>query len=612
MIKKIIKTTLVCMAVALVFTGVTALSEFEDIDRIIESLDEIKEPEKMTLTLDKCISIALENNPDLKIKQYVLNSIEGDVMVDRSRFFSHVDLLASFGRNQGSLLKSYYPSLNPTAVAPLGSLDASSYTSSISTSGGGTDIDSLAAQYGISDVSSLLNSVSPEIASLATQYLGSMRTQGGVLDSDSSESRSTERTALAEELDESDPTPVFPGSPYTVGQFNALINSINSLSDFYGDLSGSSSQRTSVNNEIAIRYSRRLLEWGCDNTAEVQIRKNRRTAIRNYELVLRDLISNVRTSFFQIILKKEQIETRQGLLKEYEKKLWKQQKRYDIAKDVPKIDVLSAELDVLEQRYKINNLKADLVEQKLEMLQLLNLPLNSEITFEGELQSFSYTLEEVVKNAKANSFEVVYLKEELKESERDFSELAWDYKPSYSAQMGVENHRGAAGVTLNKSSRTYGLDMGAIGYTNLPTSTSSFSLSSSTRTENNYTVELGVNWVLYDNMKRKGIEKKQVEALNQLKVELEQEVDQEEFEARRAYQSLLEAVERLKIQKETFEVSKRRLEITRKLREYGKSEDYQVEQKRNDFYSQQDKYFSEQENVVVAQEKLRNLMGIFD
>ena len=46
-----------------------------------------------------------------------------------------------------------------------------------------------------------------------------------------------------------------------------------------------------------------------------------------------------------------------------------------------------------------------------------------------------------------------------------------------------------------------------------------------------------------------------------------------------------------------------RLDITRKLREYNKTDDYQVDQRRNHFFAQQEKYFTEQENVIVAQEQ---------
>ncbi|HOX28492.1 MAG TPA: TolC family protein, partial [bacterium] len=441
----------------------TARADMSQIDRLIDSIDKVKPAEKAVLTLDQCLQVAIENNQDLAIKQAILNSVAGDLMIDRSRFFSHVDFIGNFGRSQGSPLSTYYPNLNPRAVTSLGGLDTSSYSASTS-SGTSSTISDLAAQFGISDVSSLLSNIPSQYQSLLS---GLLRTQGG------------DRTAqqlIAPGIDLSQIDPA---------QIQSLISQLQTLSTMFANAAAASTQRTSANNEVAIRYSRRLLEWGRDSSSSVSIRRNRRLAIYNYEQKLRDVISTVRTDFFLILLKKQQIETREKLLGEYEKKLWQQQERFDIAKDVPRIDVLTAELDVLNEKNRISSLKSDLIQKKLELLRLLDMPLATEVEFTGDLEPFNYSLDEVVAFTKQNSFQITYSKQEYDESEREFNQLAWDYKPIYNAKVGIEDHSGILGFTLNNSNQTYGVDMGAVKYTNMPGGSTA-----SNRTHNNYTMSL--------------------------------------------------------------------------------------------------------------------------
>ncbi len=610
--RKTIVCALLCAGVLLPAAAAPARAQESKIDSLIKQLDTVtKESGSVVLNLEDCLDLAIENNRDLKIKQEILNSVEGDKMIDKSRFFSHVDFITNFGRSQGSLLKSYYPSLNPKAVSSLGGLDSSSYTASSSSSSTSSTISALAAQYGISDVSSLLSMVPAEYQSLVSS-MGLFRPTAST----------TSTTASIPEIGAETTTS---GAPYrvanqTISDYQGIIDALNNIDteqintlmdnlDYLNSMletSSSSVQRTTVTNDVAIRYSRRLLEWGRDSSSSVSIRENKRLAIYNYEQKLRDVIYSVRNTFFQVLLKKDQISTREKLLKEYEEKLWKQQKRFEIAKDVPRSDVLSAELDVLNEKNRINNLKSDLIKRKLELMNLISVPLGTEFDVVGDLQPFTYKLPEVVQLTKDNSFKVVYQKEELAESERTFKQLAWDYKPILSGKIGVEDQHNAVGLTLNNSNQTYGVDFGAISYLNVPNGTSS-----STRTRNNYTMSVGMNWNLYDNMERKGIELKYIKKLNQTRIELEQEIESEELEARQAYQDFLAAVDKLNIQKDIVDNSSKRLEITRKLREYGKVNEYQVDSLRSTFFSDQDNYFNQQENVISAQESLRRIMGVF-
>jgi len=616
-------------AIIIFLSAQTAQADLEKIDRLLGEFDQLMPKVPVVLTLDDCLAAAIENNHELRIKMTILNSVVGDDMIDRSRFYSHVDFLADFSRDQGSLLKSFYPSHNPLPVSSLGALDTSSLSMSSKSSGGsvgGFDISSLAgidmsqissmaSQYGI-DISQFLPRMA---ASPAEQRIARKSAEDLQAQIEKLSELIYRQQQVSQMFSHGAPAAAQRSAGATTNPCETLPQPQRAMCEALYPLvqsvipsTSGSSDRTKGHTQVAMRYSRRLIEWGKDSSSSVQIRANRRLAIYNYQQKLREVISNVRTTFFTILLKKQQIATREKLLKEYEKKLWQQQKRFEVARDVPRIDVLTAELDVLNERDRISSLQADLVEKKYELLQLIDMPLDTNIDFTGELPSFDYSLREIVRITKDKSFNISYLKEELKEDQREFDELAWDYKPVFSAQIGIENRRTAMGMTVNNSNQTYGLDLGVSQFANLPSSSELGSFSSSGREDHNYTLNAGVIWNVFDNTQRKGVKKKYVENLNETRIDLDRQMEIEELTARKAYNNLKQAEESLKIQESIVEIARRRLEITRKLREYDKVPEYQVDSYRDNFFSQQDRYFSEQETLIQAQENLRRVMGLFE
>jgi len=638
--RRIVLITAIMVAAAAINTR----ADMEKIDELLKELDGPMPKPPVVLTINDCIDIAVENNQDLLIKLAILNSVEGDRMIDRSRFYSHVDFIGEFSRSQGSLSKTYAPSYNPQSVASLGTLDTSSYDFSSGGGSGGFDasslagvdmsqVSSLAAQYGI-DISQYLQRRAPQTAAdrytlssglRSTQRTASLSPEDfrelmyqhqqahGLFNTDLSPAMKRVMANRTASSDAGEDFCTSIGVPAGTPFFDQCVDSYDNAIDSINPFSSSSSDRLRSNNMVAVRYSQRLFEFGKDSSSSEQIRANRRLGMHNYQEKLREVISEVRTAFYTVILKKQQIETRQKLLGEYEEKLWQQQKRFEIAKDVPRIDVLTAELDVLNERNRINTLKSDLLDKRYDLLRLLDKPLDVNVQLVGDLQSLDYSIEDVVELTKEHSFHVKYLEEEYKEDLREFDELAWDYKPILSASFGYENRRTAIGLTLNNANQTYGMDLGVAQYINLPSESSTFSLSSSSEESNrNYSFSSGFTWNLYDNTHRKGIKKKHLEKLNEARLDLEQQREVEELNARKAYNGLIEARERLQIQQEIVDNAHRRLEITRKLREYGKVNEYQLDTYRDNFFTQQDRLFSEQENLIKAQEQVRRVMGVFE
>jgi len=245
-------------------------------------------------------------------------------------------------------------------------------------------------------------------------------------------------------------------------------------------------------------------------------------------------------------------------------------------------------------------------------------PLGADIKLQGqppELKQFAFSLDDIVNLTMDNSYQITYLRQELGEEERELNDIKRAYKPLYSAKAGFEDRRTALGFTLNNSDNTYGIDMGMEQWTNLETggsSSSLFSTSGSSANDNNMFLNFSVSWVLDDNMKRKGINKKQLENINEMKAQLDDQLQAEELSARTAYQDLLEAVDQLEIQEDRMNISRRRLDITRKLREFGKVQEFQLDSYRSQFFNDQDNYFKAQETVIAAQETLRKIMGVFE
>ena len=568
------------------------------------------QPPTITLTLNDCILLALENNPGLKEKLAALNKVEGDVMSDRSRFFSHWDVLASFERKDGTLNKTYYPAFNPVPVSSFGAASIGT----VSTGGsGGLDIGGLSA----SDIESLTGVSTSQIASLASQY-GVDLSQFGLRPLP--QATPAQRVAAQRALERAAQAPIVidtPLGPITISdeqqaQIQELIrNSVLNTS------SESAAGRNYSENTMSIRYSRRLMEWGKDPVSEVGIRANRRLAIFNYEQELRSVLSDLRRTFYTSLLKEKQIQERFALLEAYEKKHRDLQLRYEVAQDVPMIDVLTAELDVLNERLRINTLENDLVALKLDLLKLLGQPLGANVKLDGEppdLKQFAFSMDDIVKLTMDNSYQISYLKQELTEEERELRDISRSYKPVYSGKAGFEDKRTSLGFSINNSDNTYGLDMGIEQWGNLPSSSSASSLFStgSSSNDNNKYLGVSVSWVLDDNMKRKGITKKQLEEINEMKAQLEAQAQAEELSARNAYQDLIEAVQQLEIQEDRMNISRRRLDITRKLREFGKVQEFQLDSYRSQFFSDQDRYFEAQETVIKAQETLRKIMGVFE
>ena len=595
-----------------------AASISDELKRELGALTDPGDPDNRPLTLDDCLRVATESNPGLEELRASQRAITGDIWIDKSRFGDHVDVSASFSRKDGNFQKDYFPTHHPQAVGSAGS--ASLGVESLAGLGG-ADLSS----FSTSDLESLTGFSTTDISSLASQYGVDLSQFGFKRAGDGPTATPAERMVQRKMAERSAADPIVIDTP--LGPITITDEQQDQIQDLlresFVSSSSTSGPANEADNRLSMRYSRRLAEWGKKPVSREGIESNIRLAEFNYLKEERNVLSEVRRKFYTILLKQKQIRERETLKAAYEEKLDHQQKRYEVAKDVPMIDVLTAELDVLNEQLRINTLDKDLSTLKLELLQLLGKPLSRDLSLVGEppnLDEFRYDdVNEIVQLTMQNSYQVSYLVAELAEEERKLLDINRDYKPKYAAKFGVEDRRSMLGLSVNQSDNTYGLDMGVEHHMNLTTGSSvSSSLSSilggsgSSTTNNNIYVGLTVDYLLDDNIKKDGLIKKKTEKIAEMQAQLEQQMQEEELTARQAYEEWFEAKLELDLQRERMNISLRRLEITRKLREFGKVPEYQLDSYRNQFFSDQDRYFSAQEAVITAQENIRKIMGVFD
>ena len=357
-----------------------------------------------------------------------------------------------------------------------------------------------------------------------------------------------------------------------------------------------------------VRASQRLFEFGKDTPQDVQLREARRQAVFSYENKVREVLSEVRRRFFSVLLLEEQIEIRRDLLKNFQKKLERARAKR-ARKIVIPLDVLRAELDVLNEELKINSLMKDQFKRKMELLQLIGRPMGIAIMLAGTLEDVRIVEEEAVQIALENSIQVGLAREHVEEQRRAMRKVIWDLMPDLRLQAGMTSGKNTVGMDVTHSDNTWGVDLSAEHIFTYSDSLADV-VDDEDRVDRFARVQLSLP--VFDGFETRGRLKMERAKLRQLQAELKRQKGLVELGVRRAYQSLLEAREARRIQERRVEISKRRLEIQERLKEAGRIGELEIETFRAQFFRDQDQFFAEQDNTIRAQEDLRKIMGWFE
>jgi outer membrane protein TolC len=372
---------------------------------------------------------------------------------------------------------------------------------------------------------------------------------------------------------------------------------------------------------ISAKISQRIFEFGKDNPLDINLRRDQRDALFNYENVIASIFWQVRKAFFFIRLKEQQIATRQELLGQFEKQHEIKEQRMEANNLSTKMEVLTAYLNVLTERSAINALERQKFNRMVELLRLIGLPVGADrVEFEGQTDSFAlgeFDMDGMIHLALAQSSQVALAEAVVSEQQRVLDQLRFEYLPDLRASTGYQDENGSIGADLLNQDDTWGFDI--FGQPKLPGLKEDRSQSLGIFGDEvavggpdpGWYAGLQLRIPITEGGARKG---RQIQArafLNSFKAALEDQKDRIELIVRQRYNSLAEQKFQVELAQENVNIERQRFMIKTQLRDVGKITDDELETFRRLFFSAQDSLFSEQEDMIDRQEDLRLAIRFF-
>lgn len=361
--------------------------------------------------------------------------------------------------------------------------------------------------------------------------------------------------------------------------------------------------------EAILHARQRVLEFGADVPEEVAYRSHKRLARLDYERQTRRVLSQVRRNFYLTIVKGQQIENRREVLDNVREKLRRIRVKYErgVAKE---FDLLTAQLDSLEQEAQISVLLGQKARLTFDLLRLIGRDMVQKVMLVGKIEDFEMNLEDAVAMALSRDVEVERLGEEVAEASRAFHETRLDYLPDIGLQIGMESGNKVLGFELSQSQRTWRLDASSDV---LLLRTGDLPLDSRfiTRDTNKFAL-FQVSLPILAGFSRYGQTGATRARLYQVQASFRDRREQVERNVRQHYQTLQDRILQRQINTRRLEMDRRRLEIQERLRDLGQVTDNQVETFRDRFFAGQERLFQSQDAYINALENLREVMGYFE
>lgn len=371
-------------------------------------------------------------------------------------------------------------------------------------------------------------------------------------------------------------------------------------------------EKSSHSFDNLLRLSQTLVEFGRENGADVAIRAAARDALFTYENAVRNTLSDLRRKFFTILLRKQQIDERKKLLKEFQERYEKIYK-LEQARRVLEVDVLTARLNVLNEEARINALDGEMLRQKIDLLHLIGFPVEMTDTgLAGSFEQLDLALDQAVEIGLMRSTAIAQARSEVAEQIRVVREVGLRNGVDLSARAGNKTDRAAAGLEFNTDDGLYSLS--GFAEQHLQDRVDSWDTGDSTLNSHGpgWSADVSLSVPLFDGFKRRGEYLKQRARLLEALHSLRERIDLTEAEIRKSYQTLLERRKELEILKETVNISKERLRVQERYKELGRITDNELETFRNRFFADQDSFFQGQISLMQAQESLRHAVRHFE
>ncbi len=345
-----------------------------------------------------------------------------------------------------------------------------------------------------------------------------------------------------------------------------------------------------------------LLEFGKDNPTDIALRDMQREALFGYERGTANVLSEVRLRFFRILVKKQQLAERRKLRNEFAARHDKMRK-LEQARRVLEVDVLTAKLNVLNEEIRINSLEKEILREKMDLLHAMGLPVEmTDLDIKGGPEEFAVPLEESFEIALRRSTRIAEARAAVYEQDRVVRQLIYEYFPNIHIRGGYRGDSGAAGIDLLSEDDVYSAGPFAerlIDQRNQDNFESEFF--TSTRSGWRGSVELELP--LLKGSERKGRFLREKALLDRARHLLYNTISATELEVGKAYQAVLAEATETDILKETVRISKKRLGVQERMKEMGKITDNELETFRERFFSDQDRYFEQQIQLIEAQER---------
>jgi outer membrane protein TolC len=262
-----------------------------------------------------------------------------------------------------------------------------------------------------------------------------------------------------------------------------------------------------------------------------------RIAALGFQKAVADVILNVRTTFYQILLNKAQIEVREQSVKLLEQQLHDAQSRFDVGA-VPRFNVLRAEVELANAKPPLIRSQNDLRLSKEALVKLLAIDSRNQtnnftpINFEGELAYVHrvWDLPTALQQALARRPELLQAEQQIGVAEANVKVASSGYKPEASvfANYGWRN-----------SMFTNEID----------------------ELREGWTVGARLDWAIFDGMLTRGRVTQARALLQEANLDYADERRQVELEVRQAYSDYLQTLELIEAQKKTTEQAEESLRL---------------------------------------------------
>jgi len=379
------------------------------------------------------------------------------------------------------------------------------------------------------------------------------------------------------------------------------------------DLAASVTQNLGRNVAHGALVTMNLLEFGKDNSIDVALRESQRNALFGYENQVADVLSDVRRSFFTILLRKQQLAQRQKLRDEFAAR-YKRMVQLEKARRVLEVDVLTAKLNVLNEDSRINALEKEITRQKMGLLKAIGFPVGmTDFRMAGEQEKLDLPLTESVDITLKRSTRIAQARAVVYEQDRVVRQIIWEYLPDIHMQGGYNGNFATAAVDVTSTDSVYAVgpfgerrinafNDGAFG-------TDPIRLGPD-RSGWRWSVDLSLP--VFTGLERTGRFRRENALLEQARRLLSDTTWETALAVGTAHETVLEEAKETEVLDQTVRISKERLAVQERLKELGKITDDQLETFRERFFDDQDAYFEQQIRLIEAQEQLRSEMRYFE